>query len=146
MADNPISSSKYKKVALAGGDETITTPKGNVVTTAEWKKAAANGLPFKSLQDYADYVEQWAKPVAEIQPVQSYVRGASGPNINGTDIEALKAQNDPTVNAILGRNIAPQGQVPQYGADDTDAIRAMIAKQVLSPAKSKAIIVKTVKK
>jgi hypothetical protein len=146
MADNPISSSKYKKVALVD-DETITTPKGNVVTTAEWKKAASNGLPFKSLQDYANYLDGWAKPVAPIQPVQSYVRGATGPNINGTDIEALKAQNDPSVNAILNRNIAPQGQVPQYGADDTDAIKAMIAANaVLSPAKSKAVAVKVIKK
>lgn len=49
-------------------------------------------------------------------------------NIPNNNIEALKAQyrSDSSVMNILNRNIAPQGQVPMYGADDGDAIRRLL--------------------
>lgn len=51
-------------------------------------------------------------------------------NIPNNNIQALRAQysNDPSVMNILNRNIAPQGQVPMYGADDGDAIRQLLGK------------------
>lgn len=49
-------------------------------------------------------------------------------NIPNNNIEALRAQyrNDPSVMNIINRNIAPQGEVPMYGADDGDAIRKLL--------------------
>lgn len=64
--DPPVKVSKLKAIAASG--DTIKTPKGNIVTKQEWMKAKDNGLAFATHQDYANYVDRFAHPIAPDKP------------------------------------------------------------------------------
>lgn len=52
-------------------------------------------------------------------------------DIGDTEMTYLRSVNDPNLNIILNRNIAKQGEMPLYGAEDSDVIKAMLAKRQL---------------
>lgn len=103
---------------------------GVPITRAQFEHANNNGYAWKDLDAYADYVGGFAHPIQNPIPISPYYRSYGGqPNINGVDIAVLAAKNDPKVNEIINRNIAPKGQVPMYGSEDADALRKLIANE-----------------
>lgn len=104
---------------------------GVPITRAEFEHANANGYAWKDFDAYADYTGAWAKPITN-QTTHPYYRTYGGtPNIPGSDVAILQAKyaEDPTVQKILNRNIARPDEVPMYGPDDADAIRALINRE-----------------
>lgn len=107
--------------------------KGALITRQEFEQANKNGYAWKTFEDYADYVGGWAGPVKPVTPAVPYYRAyAQKEPINGGDVAILMAKNNPAINKILARNIAPKGEVPMYGSEDADAIRALITKEKLT--------------
>jgi hypothetical protein len=106
---------------------------GAKITMQDFEHANKNGYAWKDFDSYADYVGGWARPVTTPIPIANQYRayGQKEP-INGGDIAILAAKNDPKVNEIITRNIAKAGEVPMYGPDDADIIKALIAKEKLA--------------
>jgi hypothetical protein len=105
---------------------------GVPITMDQFNHANANGYAWKDFPSYADYVGGWAKPITDPIPIHPYYRAYGGqPNINGGDIAILAAKNDPKINQIITRNMAPAGQVPMYGSEDADIIRKLITQERL---------------
>lgn len=103
---------------------------GVPITRAQFEHANNNGYAWKDLNSYADYVGGWAKPINNPISISPYYRSYGGqPNINGTDVAILASKNDPKINEIITRNIAPVGQVPMYGSEDADTLRKLIANE-----------------
>lgn len=101
---------------------------GAPITRAEFELANKNGQGWTDFDSYADYVGGWAHPINPDQvKTEPYYRTYAGKNIPGSDIAILKMQNDPAINKILDRNIAGSNEVPQFGVEDSDTIRALIA-------------------
>lgn len=84
--------------------DTIITPKGNLVTTAQLEASKAKGLSFSNLQEYANWIEGWASPVesnkaipttntSKIKPPSLgqnyYSRFGNGHYENGGELEEL---------------------------------------------------------
>ncbi len=110
---------------------------GVPITQQEFEQANKNGYAWKDLDAYADYVGGWAHPDTNQQPVSPYYRTyGGGPNINGGDVAILQARyaNVPQVQQALNRNVAKPGEVPLFGPQDADLIRALIAKEKATAA------------
>lgn len=101
---------------------------GVMITRAQFDQNQKSNMPFNDFNSYADWVGGWAHPQLPIPQISPYYRTYGGDNIKGQDIMQLYMKNDPTINKILDRNMAKPGDVPQYGADDGDSIRQLIAK------------------
>lgn len=100
---------------------------GARITMDGFKHANANGYAWNDFPAYADWMGSWARPITTPMPISPYYRAYGGtPNISGGDIAILAAKNNPQINTILQRNIAKDGDVPMYGPEDADAIRALI--------------------
>lgn len=84
-------------------------------------------LNWRSFDDYANWIGGWAHPDKPLPKVSPYYRTYPEGKINGGDILQLYMRRDPKIDAILGRNVAAPGEVPQYGPEDSDLIRQMIA-------------------
>lgn len=114
---------------------------GVPITMDQFKHANANGYGWVDFDSYADYTGGWAKPISQqATPPPPYYRTYGGtPNLATGDVELLKAKyaDDPKVQTILNRNIAPQGQVPMYGVSDADLIRQLITKEKVAAQDSK---------
>lgn len=105
---------------------------GVPITMDDFKHANANGYAWKDLDAYADYIGSWARPITQQAPPPPYYRTYGGtPNLPTGDVELLKAKyaGDPKISQVLNRNIAPQGEIPQYGVSDADIIRQLITKE-----------------
>ncbi len=107
--------------------------KGAIIKYDDFVQANKNGYAWKDFPAYADYVGGWAnKPPVDPTPPPPYYRHyPAGPNIPTAAIEMLKARyaDDPKVSQLLQRNAAKPGEVPMYGPDDGDVIKALIAKE-----------------
>lgn len=113
---------------------------GAPITYDEFVQANKNGYAWNTFEDYADYVGGWARPIKDPVPLQPYYRVyASKDNIPTGDIELLRAKysDEPKVQQILARNVAPKGEVAMFGVDDGDVIRALIAKEKVLASSSK---------
>lgn len=100
---------------------------GARITMDDFKHANANGYAWKDFPAYADWVGSWARGGGNTMPISPYYRAYGGtPNISGGDVAILAAKNNPQINTILQRNIAKAGEVPMYGPEDADAIRALV--------------------
>ncbi len=106
---------------------------GATITYDDFVNANKNGYAWKDFPAYADYVGGWAKPLPKesVPPPPYYRHYPAGPNIPTAAIELLKARyaDDPKVGQLLQRNAAKPGEVPMYGPDDGDVIKALIAKE-----------------
>lgn len=119
-----------------GGDPNYTPTKdpnvvmgkhGVPITMDDFKHANANGYGWVDFPSYAHYVGGWAKPITNPIPVHPVYRVYGGtPNISGGDVAILAAKDNPQINTILQRNIAKEGEVPMYSAQDADTIRTLI--------------------
>lgn len=123
--------------AIGPGDVVPTAPQpirlnnGQMLTVNDFNKSAANGFPFTSMKTMADWTNGWAKKLPPDLKFSPYYRTYGGQNIPGGDMAILHAKyyNNPKVMEILQRNISKPGEVPQYGPDDSDVIRKLIAAQ-----------------
>lgn len=106
---------------------------GAPITYDEFVKANKNGYAWKDFSAYADYVGGWARPNKPLAPPPPpYYRAyGGGENINSGDVAILQTRyaDEPMVQQILQRNIAKTGEIPMFGADDADAIKALILKE-----------------
>lgn len=103
---------------------------GVPITMDDFKKANANGYAWVDFPAYANYVGGWAKPITDPVPIHPIYRVYGGtPNISGGDVAILAAKDNPHINTILQRNIAKDGEVPMYSAQDADVIRALIQQE-----------------
>lgn len=109
---------------------------GARITRADFEHANKNGYAWKDFDAYANYVGSWAKPIVDTQYAPMYRAYAQKEPINGIDIRMLAAKNDPKINAILQRNIAKPGEVPMFGADDSDVIKGLIAAEKVNSQNS----------
>lgn len=133
---------KIKKVPAKmqnGGSTNYTATKdpntfkgkyGADITMDGFNESNKNGMAWSDFNTYANWVGSWAHKPKEIIPEQPYYRTTSAGNIPGSEVQlvASKYGNDPYLSQILKRNIAPKGQVPMFGNDDADAIRAYVKK------------------
>lgn len=123
--------------AIGPGEGTPAPPQpiklnnGQVLTIDDFNRSAKGGFPFTSLQTMADYTNNWARKLPTDLKFSPYYRTYGGENLPGGDIAILHAKyyNNPQVMKILQRNISKPGEVPQYGPDDSDVIRKLIAAQ-----------------
>jgi len=113
---------------------------GATITYDEFLNANKNGYAWRDFPAYADYVGGWAQaaPRENVPPPPYYRTGTGRPNIPTADIALLKARyyDDPKISEILNRNSAPKGEVPMFGADDGDIVRALIAKEKVQASAS----------
>jgi len=110
----------------------VTGKYGVPITYDQFLNANQNGFAWKDFHSFADYVGGWAHPVKDPVSISPYYRHyGNGQNINGGDIALIQAkyQNDPQVQAIIKRSSSTPGEVPQFGADDGDVIKSLIAKE-----------------
>jgi len=111
---------------------------GARITRQEFEQANKNGYAWKDFDAYADYVGGWAHPLTN--PIvfhQYYGHYGNGQNIPGLDVAIIQAkyQNDPRVQDILKRAVSRPGEVPVFGPDDGDYVKALIAREkVMSQA------------
>lgn len=98
---------------------------GLKITPADMQNANDNGMDWKDLSEFAHWYGGNKKPV-DYDSVSPYYRTYPNGNIQGKDIAVLKAQGDPKIDEILNRNIAKPGEVPMYGPEDSDMIKALI--------------------
>lgn len=118
-----------KSVAQPTG---IPLKDGTVLTPEMFATSAKNGLPFSNMQTMANYYNEWSRKIPATQQIFPYYRHyGSSQNINGGDMAILQAKyaHDPTVMAIINRNIAPKGELPMYSPDDGDTLKALAAKE-----------------
>jgi hypothetical protein len=67
----PIDDGKPKKKAvLPIAADTLVTPKGNIITRAQFDLSAKNGLPFTDMKAMGDWYDSWARPLPK-DPVKS---------------------------------------------------------------------------
>lgn len=111
-------------------DPNVMVGKNGVkITKDEFEKANKNGMAWVDFPAYADYVGGWAKPINPNEyNVSPYYRTYGGQNIPGSDIALLMSQNDPKINKMLSRNLSGKNEVPLFGVEDSDNIRALIQK------------------
>lgn len=111
---------------------------GVPITMDEFKAANKNGYSWKDFDSYADFVGGYAKKPGSVK-IFPYYRTYAGQNIPGSDIVLLMGQGDPLINKILDRNVAGDGEIPQFSSEDSDILRAKIAqnKQAYSLAHKK---------
>lgn len=83
--DPPVKASVTKLKAIIAGPDTIKTPNGNIVTKSEWLKAKANGLPFETHEDYAKYVDEWARKPGDDNATVNKVVNQNKPPIDPSD-------------------------------------------------------------
>lgn len=101
---------------------------GVPITRTQFNQNQKSNMPFTSFETYADWVGGWAHPQRPIPDISPYYRAyGQGSNIPGSDILRLYLQRDPSIDAILSRNISKPGEVPEYGPQDSDNIRQLIA-------------------
>ena len=101
---------------------------GFVITRAQYDQNQKSDMPFTSFEHYADWIGGWAHPVKPVPHISPYYRTYPAGKISGGDILQLYRKNDPQINAILDRQVQNPGDVPLYGPEDSDTIRALIAK------------------
>lgn len=101
---------------------------GVVITKAQYEQNQKSDMPFTSFEHYADWIGGWAHPDKPIPTIHPYYRTYPAGKISGGDIMQLYMKHDPQINAILDRNGGKPGEVPQYGPEDADLIRTLIAK------------------
>jgi hypothetical protein len=110
---------------------------GARITRQDFETANKNGYAWKDFPAYADYIGSWAHPITEPTQFHPIYRAyAQKEPISGADIALLSAKNDPSINAMIKRNIAPQGQVPMFGSQDADNIKALIASEKVTAINS----------
>lgn len=56
---------KPKKKALPVAADTLVTPKGNIVTRAQFELSAKNGLPFTDMKSMGDWIDGWQRPIKD---------------------------------------------------------------------------------
>lgn len=99
---------------------------GARITMDQFKANQAGQMPFTDFHQYANWIGGWDSP--HPQPaIHPYYRTYPQGKVSGMDVFNLYQQKDPKINAILDRNIAKPGEVPMYGPDDADMIKALIA-------------------
>ncbi len=59
---------KLKAVMKPVLQDTLITPKGNIVTKEQFLLSAKNGLPFNDMKTMGDYVDGWARPLRKNAP------------------------------------------------------------------------------
>jgi len=96
------------------------------ITKQDFENANKNGYAWENLDAYADWLGGWAKKLPVQKATYPYHRTYPQGKIGAGDIALLEAKDDPQVNAILQRNIAGKNEIPLYGAEDSDYLRAMI--------------------
>lgn len=101
---------------------------GVVITKAQYDQNQKSNLPFNSFADYAHWVGGWAHPEKPIPQIQPYYRTYPAGKISGGDIMQLYGRHDPKIDAVLERNMSKPGEVPQYGPEDSDTLRMLIAR------------------
>jgi hypothetical protein len=125
------------------GDPTDTSPRytrtkdpnvmigryGVKITKDDMDNANKQGMSWDNLDHFADWLGGWAHQVPDFGQVQPYYRTYPSGKIDGGDIALLMAKNDPSINKILQRNLAKDGEVPMFSADDSDTLKSVIANQ-----------------
>lgn len=102
---------------------------GVKITKDDMDNANKNGMAWNNLDSFADWLGGWAHQVPDFKSVAPYYRTYPTGKIDGGDVALLMAKNDPSINKILQRNIAQDGDVPMFGADDSDLLKKIIQKQ-----------------
>lgn len=96
------------------------------ITKDDFENANKNGYAWKNLDAYADWLGGWAKKLPVVKAEHPYYRTYPSGQISAGDMALLEARDDPKVNAILQRNIAGKNEIPQYGENDSDYLKAII--------------------
>lgn len=99
---------------------------GVKITKDDLDYANSHGYAWQNLDAYADYLGGWAHKLPVYKQSHPYYRTYPTGQISAADMALLEARDDPKVNAILQRNIAGQGEIPQYGEGDSDYLKALI--------------------
>lgn len=99
---------------------------GVKITKGDMDYANKHGMAWADLPTFADWLGGWAKQMPDFSTVKPYYRTYPKGTIDGQDVALLMSQNDPKINAMLNRNIAPDGEVPQFGPEDSDNLRTLI--------------------
>lgn len=99
---------------------------GVKITKADLDYANSHGYAWNNLDSYADYLGGWAHKLPVFKKEYPYYRTYPNGQISAGDMALLEAHDDPKINSILQRNIAGDGQIPQYGTDDSDVLKAYI--------------------
>jgi hypothetical protein len=101
---------------------------GVKITRDEFNNANKNGYTWSSFEDYADYVGGWAHNPKDLPQIQPYYRTYPNGTITGGQMAKLILSNDRSINSILKRNIAPAGEIPMFGAEDSDVLKGVLKK------------------
>lgn len=99
---------------------------GVKITQEDFENANKNGYAWKDLNAYADWLGGWAKKLPTFKKDYPYYRTYPNGKLSATDMALLEAKDDPKINAILQRNIAGEGQIPQYGENDSDYLKSAV--------------------
>src|SRR5580698_10663838 len=98
----------------AGGDPPIKLKDGTMLTPEMFQTSAKNGMPFNSMNDMADYYNDWSRKPGAQQSFAPYYRTVGGQNINGGNVALLyaKYKDDPKVMTVLNRIFLMPRQPP----------------------------------
>jgi hypothetical protein len=103
------------------------------ITKKDMDDANKNGMAWTTMENFADWLGSWGKKVPDFKNLSPVYRTYPEGKIDGGDIAILMAKDDPSINKILARNIAKQGEAPMFGAEDSDSLRALIAANKSEP-------------
>lgn len=118
---------------------------GVKITREDMAKANKNGMAWGDFNEFSHWLGGFAHNAPDYENVSPYYRTYPGGKINGADIAVLKAKGDPQVNAILNRNIAGPGEVPMFGAEDSDALNQLIAAHKTQAGPDYSVLIKSKK-
>lgn len=83
---------KIKAAIAAPLQDTLVTPKGNIITKQQFLDSAKQGLPFTDMKTMGDWVDNWAKKpdtpmqlpgAAPVQVQPDYYQGYTTPGSGG---------------------------------------------------------------
>lgn len=99
---------------------------GVKITKSDLDYANSHGYAWQNLDSYADYLGGWAHKLPQFKKEYPYYRTYPSGQISAADMALLEAHDDPKLNDVLKRNIAGSGEIPQYGAEDSDVLKAYL--------------------